>query len=186
MYKMCRKTQPRNDEYKIISGSNAVINHIIRSNTIKIKILILFSNIFLFKVLSRLAEKYKSLATYAIRVLCDFLTEPSPLLFKLYRHTNQKLEEEEHMSFVNEDWKRTKEYRAFQIFEKLRDSAIEGLCKLVFHFCGRICINPIDIDHYVFVWIRTRNVLKLYLLNCPLDLLQDILTIGKLSRLQSF
>ncbi|CAF1029135.1 unnamed protein product [Rotaria sordida] len=84
------------------------------------------------EILSRLADKYKSLATYAIRVLCDFLTEPSPLLYKLYRHTSQKLDEEEQNTFVNEHPKSSKEYRAFQIFEKLRDSAIEGICKSLF------------------------------------------------------
>ncbi|CAF4139791.1 unnamed protein product [Rotaria sp. Silwood2] len=84
------------------------------------------------EILSRLADKYQSLATYSIRVLCDFLTEPSPLLFKLYRHTSQKLDEEEQNSFITDDIKSSKEYRAFQIFEKLRDSAIEGICKSLF------------------------------------------------------
>jgi hypothetical protein len=31
----------------------------------------------------------------------------------------------------NEQAKASKEYRAYQILEKLRDAAIEGLCKLV-------------------------------------------------------
>jgi hypothetical protein len=84
------------------------------------------------KVLSRLAEKHQALATYAIRALCDFLTEPSPLLYKLYRHTSQKLDGEELNSFINDRMKGSKEYRAFQIFEKLRDAAIEGLCRLDF------------------------------------------------------
>jgi hypothetical protein len=81
--------------------------------------------------LSRLAEKHKSLATYAIRALCDFLTEPSPLLYKLYRHTSLKIDGQERGFFFNEQAKNSKEYRAFQIFEKLRDAAIEGLCKFV-------------------------------------------------------
>ena len=85
-----------------------------------------------FQVLSRLAEKHKSLATYAIRALCDFLTEPSPVLYKLYRHTSLKIDGQERSLFLNEHDKDSKEYRAFQIFEKLRDAAIEGLCKLVF------------------------------------------------------
>jgi hypothetical protein len=77
-----------------------------------------------------LAVKHQSLATYAIRALCDFLTEPSPLLYKLYRHTSQKLDGEERSTFLNEQAKNSKEYRAFQIYEKLRDAAIEGLCRL--------------------------------------------------------
>ncbi len=85
-----------------------------------------------FQVLSRLAEKHQRLATYAIRALCDFLTEPSPLLYKLYRHTSQKLNEKEQSAFLTEHAKSSKEYRAFQIFEKLRDAAIEGLCRLNF------------------------------------------------------
>lgn len=88
---------------------------------------------FVFKVLSRLAEKHKSLSTYTIRALCDFLTEPSPLLYKLYRHTSLKIDGQERGFFFNEQAKSSKEYRAFQIFEKLRDAAIEGLCKLVFY-----------------------------------------------------
>jgi hypothetical protein len=83
----------------------------------------------LLKVLSRLAEKHQALATYAIRALCDFLTEPSPLLYKLYRHISQKLDGEENNVFLNEHVKNSKEYRAFHIFEKLRDAAIEGLCR---------------------------------------------------------
>lgn len=84
-----------------------------------------------FQVLSRLAEKHKSLSTYAIRALCDFLTEPSPLLYKLYRHTSLKIDGQERGFFLNEQAKCSKEYRAFQIFERLRDAAIEGLCKFV-------------------------------------------------------
>ncbi|CAF1456162.1 unnamed protein product, partial [Adineta steineri] len=84
------------------------------------------------EVLSRLAEKHKSLATYVIRALCDFLTEPSPLLYKLYRHTSLKIDGQERGFFFNEQAKTFKEYRAFQIFEKLRDAAIEGLCKSLF------------------------------------------------------
>ena len=76
-----------------------------------------------------MAEKYPRLATYVIRALCDFLTEPSPVLYKLYRHTSQKLDGEEQSSFMNEQMKHSKDYRAFQIFEKLRDAAIEGLCR---------------------------------------------------------
>lgn len=76
-----------------------------------------------------MAEKYQALTTYAIRALCDFLTEPSPVLFKLYRHTSQKLDAEERITFMNEQMKHSKDYRAFQIFEKLRDAAIEGLCR---------------------------------------------------------
>lgn len=79
--------------------------------------------------MSRLAEKHQALANYAIRALCDFLTEPSPLLFKLYRHTSQKLDAEEQRAFLNDGMKNSKEFRAFQIFEKLRDAAIEGLCR---------------------------------------------------------
>jgi hypothetical protein len=82
------------------------------------------------KVLSRLAEKHQALATYAIRALCDFLTEPSPLLYKLYRHTSKKLDGEGQNAYMNERMKGSKEYRAFHIFEKLRDAAIEGLCRL--------------------------------------------------------
>lgn len=81
------------------------------------------------QVLSRLAEKYPRLATYVIRALCDFLTEPSPVLYKLYRHTSQKLDGDEQSSFMTEQMKHSKEYRTFQIFEKLRDAAIEGLCR---------------------------------------------------------
>ncbi|CAF4219354.1 unnamed protein product [Rotaria socialis] len=88
------------------------------------------------EILSRLAEKYKSLATYSIRVLCDFLTEPSPLLSKLYRHTHQKINEEQQNSLSNDNRQSSREYRAFQIFERLRDIAIEGLCKLLF-----ICLD---------------------------------------------
>ncbi|UJR22456.1 hypothetical protein I4U23_025514 [Adineta vaga] len=84
------------------------------------------------EVLSQLAEKYECLATYSIRALCDFLIEPSPVLFKLYRHTSQKLDGKERSSFINEHQKNSKEYRAFHIFEKLRDAAIEGLCKSLF------------------------------------------------------
>ena len=76
-----------------------------------------------------MAEKYQALTTYAIRALCDFLTEPSPVLFKLYRHTSLKLNAEERSSFMTEQMKQSKDYRAFQIFEKLRDAAIEGLCR---------------------------------------------------------
>ncbi|CAF3557038.1 unnamed protein product [Rotaria sp. Silwood1] len=84
------------------------------------------------EVLSRLAEKHKSLAIYTIRALCDFLTEPSPVLYKLYRHTSLKIDGQERGFFFNEQVKSSKEYRAFQIFEKLRDAAIEGLCKSLF------------------------------------------------------
>ncbi|CAF3028596.1 unnamed protein product [Rotaria sp. Silwood2] len=84
------------------------------------------------EVLSRLAEKHKSLAIYTIRALCDFLTEPSPVLYKLYRHTSLKIDGQERAFFFNEQAKSSKEYRAFQIFEKLRDAAIEGLCKSLF------------------------------------------------------
>jgi hypothetical protein len=130
---MCRKIQSRNNEYQIISCSNATIDHIIRSKRkTEIKIYIFFAIWISFKVLSRLAEKHQALATYAIRALCDFLTEPSPLLYKLYRHTSQKLDGEEQNSFLNEHVKSSKEYRAFRIFEKLRDAAIEGLCRLNF------------------------------------------------------
>ncbi|CAF0765748.1 unnamed protein product [Adineta ricciae] len=88
------------------------------------------------EVLSRLAEKHKSLATYVIRALCDFLTEPSPLLYKLYRYTSMKIDSQERAFFLNEQAKTSKEYRAFQIFEKLRDAAIEGLCRSLF-----ICLD---------------------------------------------
>ncbi|CAF2620802.1 unnamed protein product [Rotaria sp. Silwood2] len=84
------------------------------------------------EVLSRLAEKHKSLAIYTIRALCDFLTEPSPVLYKLYRHTSLKIDGQERAFFFNEQAKSSKEYRAFQVFEKLRDAAIEGLCKSLF------------------------------------------------------
>ncbi len=115
------------------------------------------------KVLSRLAEKHQALATYAIRALCDFLTEPSPLLYKLYRHTSQKLDGEELNSFINDRMKGSKEYRAFQIFEKLRDAAIEGLCRLDFSIESLgFFLRRIYIDRYVFVWIRIQNVSKLY------------------------
>ncbi len=114
------------------------------------------------KVLSRLAEKHQALATYAIRALCDFLTEPSPLLYKLYRHTSQKLDGEEQNSFMNERMKGSKEYRAFKIFEKLRDAAIEGLCRLEFPKESPFLFKRIYIDRYVFVWIRIQNVSKLY------------------------
>jgi hypothetical protein len=105
---------------------------LISSIEVKERIRILFFHKISLKVLSRLAEKHQILATYAIRALCDFLTEPSPLLFKLYRHTSQKLDGEEQSSFLNEHVKNSKEYRAFRIFEKLRDAAIEGLCRLEF------------------------------------------------------
>ncbi|CAF4311257.1 unnamed protein product, partial [Rotaria magnacalcarata] len=39
---------------------------------------------------------------------------------------------QERAFFFNEQAKSSKEYRAFQIFEKLRDAAIEGLCKSLF------------------------------------------------------
>ncbi len=42
-----------------------------------------------------------------------------------------KIDGQERGFFFNEQAKTSKEYRAFQIFEKLRDAAIEGLCKLV-------------------------------------------------------
>ncbi|CAF5002187.1 unnamed protein product, partial [Rotaria magnacalcarata] len=84
------------------------------------------------EVLSRIAEKHKSLAIYTVRALCDFLTEPSPVLYKLYRHTSLKIDGQERAFFFNEQAKSSKEYRAFQIFEKLRDAAIEGLCKSLF------------------------------------------------------
>ncbi len=147
MYKMCRKIQSRINEYQIINCSSAIIGYVYRSKR-KNQIEIFFFSIWIrFKVLSRLAEKHQALATYAIRALCDFLTEPSPLLYKLYRHTSQKLDGEEHSSFKNEHVKNSKEYRAFQIFEKLRDAAIEGLCKLdfyeIFFFCQLIKISLI-------------------------------------------
>ncbi|CAF1047050.1 unnamed protein product [Rotaria sordida] len=91
------------------------------------------------EVLSRLAEKHKSLAIYTIRALCDFLTEPSPVLYKLYRHTSLKIDAQERGFFFNEQAKSSKEYRAFQIFEKLRDAAIEGLCKSL---CIRLDSDP--------------------------------------------
>ena len=112
-------------------------------------------------MLSRLAEKHQALATYAIRALCDFLTEPSPLLYKLYRHTSQKLDGEEQNLYMNERMKGSKEYRAFQIFEKLRDAAIEGLCRLVL-LIESCLFSAIDTVRYVFVWISIQNVLKLY------------------------
>ncbi|CAF4667555.1 unnamed protein product [Rotaria socialis] len=84
------------------------------------------------EVLSRIAEKHKSLAIYTVRALCDFLTEPSPVLYKLYRHTSLKIDGQERAFFFNEQAKSSKEYRVFQIFEKLRDAAIEGLCKSLF------------------------------------------------------
>ncbi|CAF3354648.1 unnamed protein product [Rotaria socialis] len=106
------------------------------------------------EILSRLAEKYKSLATYSIRVLCDFLTEPSPLLSKLYRHTHQKINEEQQNSLSNDNRQSSREYRAFQIFERLRDIAIEGLCKqtsLVAHNAiltlGHMAIALKDVQH---------------------------------------
>ena len=83
--------------------------------------------------MSRLAEKHKSLAIYAIRALCDFLIEPSPILSKLYRYTSSKIDGQEREFFFSEQTKSSKEYRAFQIFEKLRDAAIEGLCKFVLY-----------------------------------------------------
>jgi hypothetical protein len=43
-----------------------------------------------------------------------------------------KIDGQERGFFFNEQAKTSKEYRAFQIFEKLRDAAIEGLCKLVY------------------------------------------------------
>jgi hypothetical protein len=55
-------------------------------------------------------------------------------LYKLYRHTSLKIDGQERGFFFNEQAKSSKEYRAFQIFEKLRDAAIEGLCKLVFFY----------------------------------------------------
>ncbi|CAF3629224.1 unnamed protein product, partial [Didymodactylos carnosus] len=91
------------------------------------------------EVLSRLAEKYKSLATYSIHVLCDFLTEPSPLLYKLYRRTSDKIDAKERGFLLSELTKTSKEYRAYQIFEKLRDAAIEGLCKSL---CIRLESDP--------------------------------------------
>ncbi|CAF4217174.1 unnamed protein product [Rotaria sp. Silwood2] len=57
------------------------------------------------EVLSRLAEKHKSLAIYTIRALCDFLTEPSPVLYKLYRHTSLKIDGQERAFFFNEQAK---------------------------------------------------------------------------------
>ncbi|CAF0823433.1 unnamed protein product [Adineta ricciae] len=111
------------------------------------------------EVLSRLAEKYECLSTYTIRALCDFLIEPSPILFKLYRHTSQKLDGEERSALFNENRKNSREYRAFHIFEKLRDAAIEGLCKsllirlnsdpkcveaLLTQFSARLASGPID------------------------------------------
>ncbi|CAF1275685.1 unnamed protein product, partial [Didymodactylos carnosus] len=84
------------------------------------------------EILSRLAEKHNSLATYSIRVLCDFLTEPSPLLYKLYRHTSAKIDAKEKDLVLGETVRTSKDYRAYQVFEKLRDAAIEGLCKLLF------------------------------------------------------
>ncbi|CAF0893475.1 unnamed protein product [Adineta steineri] len=85
------------------------------------------------EVLSRLAEQHQSLSTYTIRALCDFLIEPSPVLFKLYRHTSQKLDGEGRRSYTNEYNRNSKEkYRAYHIFEKLRDTAIEGLCRSLF------------------------------------------------------
>ena len=75
------------------------------------------------RVLSCLAEKFASLAVYAIRALSDFLTEPSPLLHKLHRHTNPCLDDEQPLE------KNSREFRTRQIFEKLRDTAIDGLCK---------------------------------------------------------
>ena len=76
-----------------------------------------------------MAEKHKALAIYTIRALCDFLTEPAPLLYKLYRHTSMKIDGQERSIFLHEQVQTSKEYRAYQIFEKLRDAAIEGLCK---------------------------------------------------------
>lgn len=51
-----------------------------------------------------------------------------------------KIDSQERAFFLNEQAKNSKEYRAFQIFEKLRDAAIEGLCRLVEQddvFCKR-------------------------------------------------
>ena len=42
-----------------------------------------------------------------------------------------KIDSQERGFFLNEQAKTSKEYRAFQIFEKLRDAAIEGLCRSV-------------------------------------------------------
>ena len=81
------------------------------------------------QVLSRLAEKFASLAVYAIRALSDFLTEPSPLLHKLYRHTNPYLDDQQSKLFATPAERNSKEFRTRQIFEKLRDTAIDGLCK---------------------------------------------------------
>ncbi|CAF4449774.1 unnamed protein product, partial [Adineta steineri] len=78
-------------------------------------------------------EQHQSLSTYTLRALCDFLIEPSPVLFKLYRHTSQKLDGEGRRSYTNEYNRNSKEkYRAYHIFEKLRDTAIEGLCRSLF------------------------------------------------------
>jgi hypothetical protein len=81
------------------------------------------------QVLSRLAEKFASLAVYAIRALSDFLTEPSPLLHKLYRYTNPYLDDQQSKVFETPTEKNSKEFRTRQIFETLRDTAIDGLCK---------------------------------------------------------
>ena len=62
----------------------------------------------LVQVLSRLAEKHKSLATYAIRALCDFLTEPSPLLYKLYRQTSMKIDGQDRMGLITGQSKASK------------------------------------------------------------------------------
>jgi hypothetical protein len=82
---------------------------------------------------------------------------------------------------MNEHMKNSKEYRAFQIFEKLRDAAIEGLCRLDFQWI-LFSINRnilLNVDHYVFVWIQIRNVLKHYLHNYRQDLHRDLSMISK-------
>lgn len=43
------------------------------------------------KVLGRLALKYPNLAKISVRHLTDFLTEPSPILLKQYKHIIDKL-----------------------------------------------------------------------------------------------
>lgn len=74
-----------------------------------------------FEVLYRLATKYSSLMTYTTRAFVDFLTEPSAILIRFYRHVYQHVDEREEQNF--------KEIRVKTMFEKLRDKAIEVLCK---------------------------------------------------------
>lgn len=59
--------------------------------------------------------------TYMTRVMVQFLTEPAPVLSRFYRQINQHVEERRA--------KNPREEHLEGIFEKLRDNAIEILCK---------------------------------------------------------